>query len=385
MNLDITGTRLLEDTMQATERFIVHVGGARGGKTVAIVQYLIVQAINNPGNISTIVRKTLPALKATAYRDFKEQMETLNIWDSDCMNLTEMVYTFDNGSVVEFISVDNPQKLRGRKRQIAWLNEANELNEEDFRQVNLRTENKILFDYNPSDSEHWLYELEDNRPLEVRVIKSSYLDNPFLSTDIINEIQTLRERDPEAWKVFGLGERGSARDLVYPNWETQFMFPENCETVCYGLDFGYSDPTALVRVGFKGDDLYVEECLYRSGMTQREITQFVSDVAMRVCIWADAAEPDRIEDLRREGLNITKARKDVAAGIASVKSRRLFVCGDSPNLVSELRMYRWKRDAAGNPTDAVEGKDHLLDALRYAVFNEKGGSVAPWKYAVGRV
>jgi phage terminase large subunit len=384
--IDINGTELLERTINATTRFVIHVGGSRSGKTVALAQHAIVKCIQEPGIVFTVVRKTLPALKATAYRDVKEQLETLDLWEPDAMNLTEMTYAFPNGSCIEFISVDNSQKIRGRKRDYAWLNEANELTREDFTQLALRTSRQMYFDFNPSEPEHWLYDIEDDRPLETTVIQSTFLDNPFLPDEIINEIIALKDTDPEAYKVFALGQRGSARDLVYPNWDTAPEFPVDCETVCYGIDFGFTDPTAMVRVGFRDKELFVEEVFCKSGLSQNEITDLVATRGARERVWADAAEPDRILELSRAGVNIAKARKDVQAGIASVKSRKIVVCGESPNLIAELRMYRWKRDAAGNPTEAVEGRDHCLDAMRYAVFNENGGRpAAPWRFAVGRL
>lgn len=383
--MEINGTELLDRTLNADTRFIIHVGGSRSGKTVAITQYLIIQAIQNPGTVISVIRKTLSALRGTALRDFKEQMEVLGLWDPDAFHKTDKVYSLDNGSIIEFLGVDDPQKIRGRKRDYAWLNEANELTREDFTQLALRTSKKLVFDYNPSAHEHWLYDLEDNRADETTVIHSTFLDNPFLPEEIVNEVLATRA-DPEAYKVFALGQRGSARDLVYPNWDQAERFPDDCETVCFGIDFGFTDPTAMVKVGFRGNELFVEEVFCKPGLSQNQINDLVTAHAAHSNLWADAAEPDRIKSLDEAGVKVSKARKDVTAGIASVKSRRLVVCGDSPNLVKELRMYRWKRDAAGNTTNAVDGLDHCLDAMRYAVFNENGGRpAAPWRFAVGTI
>ena len=377
---NLKGTKLLQATIGSNRRFVVHVGGARAGKTVAIAQYLILECLKRK-IVVTAVRKTLPSIKATAFRDFKWVMEELELWSEERMNLTEMTYTFANGSLFEFISVDDPQKIRGRKRHIAWLNEGNQLNLEDFNQINLRTEDKVLIDYNPSDSLCWIYELEDNRPDECDVIHSTYLDNPFLADSIKNEITKLQDTDPEAWKVFGLGQRGSAIGLVYPHWTTVAAIPHDVEETVYGVDWGYNDPTVLVRVAFRGSDVFVEELLYQRQMTTSEITEFVSRAVGSSHVYADSAEPDRIEDLKRHGVKCHKARKDIQAGVSAVKSFRMHVVGDSPNLVKELGSYRWKVDANGRPLDVPTGVDHILDALRYAVYNRMLGRSREWSYS----
>ena len=369
---DIRGTKLLKATISSNKRFVVHVGGARAGKTVAIAQYLILECVKRK-IVVTAVRKTLPSIKATAYRDFKWVMEQLEMWNDDRMNLTEMTYTFKNGSLFEFISIDDPQKIRGRKRNIAWLNEGNQFSLEDFNQINFRTEDKVLIDYNPSDSLCWIYDLEDNRPDECDVIHSTYLDNPFLPDAIKHEITKLAETDPEGWKVFGLGQRGSSIGLVYPHWTTVPAIPPDVEETLYGIDWGYNDPTVLVRCSFRGSDLYAEEVLYRSGMTTNEITSFVEGAVGSSHVYADSAESDRIEEFSRSGVKVHKARKDIKAGVQAVKSYRLHVVGDSPSLVKELGSYRWKVDANGRPMDTPTGIDHILDALRYAVYNRDLG------------
>jgi phage terminase large subunit len=380
---NLKGTKLLERTIQSKQRFIIHVGGARAGKTIAIAQYLILECLKRK-IVVTAIRKTLPSIKATAFRDFKWVMEELELWTEENMNLTEMTYTFSNGSLFEFISVDDPQKIRGRKRHIAWLNEGNQLTLEDFNQINLRTEEKVLIDYNPSDSQSWIYDIEDNRTDECDIIHSTYLDNPFLADAIKGEISKLAETDPESFKVFGLGQRGSKIGLVYPHYEVVDEFPQDTEEVLYGIDWGYNDPSVLVRAGFKGDILYVEELLYKSGMTTNEIAEFVSVQVGRSRVFADSAEPDRIDELQRKGIRVTKARKDIAAGIQTVKSYKIKVVQGSENLINELNGYRWKVDANNKSLDIPIGRDHILDALRYAVYNRSSGT-GSFKFAVGRI
>ncbi len=183
--ITIDSTVIFEKNYTALEdksiRFIINEGGSRSSKTYSLCQMIVVYCLQHPGKVVSIVRKTFPALRATVMRDFFEIMKAMEIYDVQSHNKSEHIYTFDNGSIVEFFSVDDEQKIRGRKRDLGWCNEANELWFEDFQQLNMRTEHKLIFDYNPSESSSWLYEL----PMEESIIiKSTYKDNPFLPDSI---------------------------------------------------------------------------------------------------------------------------------------------------------------------------------------------------------
>lgn len=182
-------------------RFIINEGGSRSSKTYSLCQMIIVYCIQHPNKVVSVVRKTFPALRATVMRDFFEIMKAMEIYDVQSHNKSEHIYTFPNGSIVEFFSVDDEQKIRGRKRDIGWCNEANELWFEDFQQLNMRTEQKLIFDYNPSESSSWLYEL----PMEESVIiKSTYKDNPFLPDSIKRQIEDLKRTDEALYQIYAL-------------------------------------------------------------------------------------------------------------------------------------------------------------------------------------
>ena len=166
--------------------------------------------------MTSIVRKSFPSLRATVMRDFFDIMEKIGLYEKSRHNKTEHIYTFPNGSQVEFFSLDNSQKVRGRKRDLCWANEANELLHEEFNQLNMRTTFKMIFDYNPSESSSWLYDLS---PLSKIVIKSTFLNNPFLESSIINQIKQLEFTDPELWSIYGLGEKTTSKLNVYSHFK----------------------------------------------------------------------------------------------------------------------------------------------------------------------
>ena len=193
-------------------------------------------------------------------RDFFEVLNGFDLYKKSNHNKSENIYKFDNGTIVEFFSADDEQKLRGRKRNICWVNEANELLYDDFSQLNLRTakENgtaKLIFDYNPSDSNSWLYKLPTE---ETYFIKSTFRDNPFLDDNTIKQIEQLKYLDPEMWSIFGMGERTNSRLNIWYNWEFVEKKPDYFKEYIMGIDFGFNHPTVLTKVYFHERELFVE-------------------------------------------------------------------------------------------------------------------------------
>lgn len=367
MELKIKSSRLFADTHNASTRFVIHMGGTRSGKTYAIMQWLIVYCLEHTGKVVTVVRKTLPSAKATVVRDFMEIMQELDLWEDERMNKTELTYTL-NDNLIEFISVDQPQKIRGRKRDILFCNEANELMEEDFRQLVIRTYKKIILDLNPSDAFSWVYELFETRYRECTVIHSTWRDNPFLSDAIIREIESYKDTDPDFYRVFGLGERSVSGEVIYQKWETYDVEPEG--PVVYGLDVGWNHPMALVKVVHTDRGLYASEVVYEKHITTGDLITRMEGIKRGDRIYVDSARPDVIEELRRADFNAIAATKDVKAGIDFVKRHRIFVHAESLSLQRELKSYKWKKDVQGRPLDEpVKVLDDGLDALRYAAYS----------------
>lgn len=309
----------------------------------------------------------MPSLRSTAMRDFFDILHEHDLYEKSRHNKTENTYRLGE-SLVEFVSLDEPQKKRGAKRDYLWLNEANEFTLEDWRQLSFRTSQQAYLDFNPSDQFHWIYDHIMTRK-DYCLIKSTYLDNPFLGINIIKEIEHLKETDPAYWKVYGEGERGMALTTIYTHWQHARELPAGGETM-YGLDFGYNNPTALVKVVIKDGAVYARELLYASFLTNADciasLKKLIPD--RRATIYADAAEPQRIEEIYRAGFNIKAADKDVSKGIDTLKSKLLYISTDSINLLKEISSYKFKEDMHGKVLDEPQKfNDHAVDALRYAV------------------
>ena len=352
------------DVLNSDKRFIINQGGSRSSKTYSLCQMLIVYCIQNPNKVVSIVRKTFPALRATVMRDFFEIMKDLEIYEKSNHNMSENIYRFPNGSIVEFFSVDDEQKIRGRKRDIGWCNEANELWFEDFQQLNMRTEEKLIFDYNPSDSSSWLYKLP---PEESVLIKSTYKDNPFLPESIKRQIEDLKRTDEALYQIYALGEKAISKSNIYNNWTFLGRKPQRFQSYVYGLDFGYNHPSALMRVYWSDGDIWIEPVLYESYLTTSELIEKFKqlEIEKTVDILADYSRPEIIAELQNAGYNVNNANKAVKMGINFVKTFGVY-CQEDEALKKEYENYKWKKVGDIITEEPVKLYDDAMDAVRYA-------------------
>ena len=365
----------------------VHQGGTRSGKTYSILTALIELCHKNSGLVVTICRKTFPALRATAMRDFFEILNREDIYNPDLHNKSDATYQLW-GNMVEFISIDQPQKVRGRKRDVLFINEANEINLEDWRQLLLRTTGKVLIDYNPSDEFHWIYDEVIPRE-DAAFFQTTYQDNPFLPESVVMEIERFKEADENFWRVYGLGERGASQATVFTHWKEVDQIPNEFKPLNYGLDFGYTnDPTAIVQTFTDGHGFAVDELCYATRLTNSDISKVLRDsgVSRSDVIICDSAEPKSIDEIHAHGFNTHGARKgkdSVKNGIQFLHSRPLLVTARSVNVIKELRNYKWKEDKNGKQlNEPVDSFNHAIDAMRYAItFNQTNPNFG--SYAIG--
>jgi phage terminase large subunit len=352
------------DALNSDKRFIINQGGSRSSKTYSLCQMIIVYCVQNPNKVVSIVRKTFPALRATVMRDFFEIMKDLEIYEKSNHNMSENIYRFPNGSIVEFFSVDDEQKIRGRKRDIGWCNEANELWFEDFQQLNMRTEEKLIFDYNPSDSSSWLYKLP---PEESVLIKSTYRDNPFLPESIKRQIEDLKRTDEALYQIYALGEKAISKSNIYNNWTFLGRKPQRFQSYVYGLDFGYNHPTALIRVYWSDGDIWIEPVIYESYLTTSELIEKFKqlEIEKTVDILADYSRPEIIAELQNAGYNVNNANKAVKMGINFVKTFGVY-CQEDEALKKEYENYKWKKVGDIITEEPVKLYDDAMDAVRYA-------------------
>ena len=357
------------------KRIVIEQGGTRSGKTYNILIWIIFSyALKNSGKTVTICRKTYPALRTSAMRDFIEILRSYELYDEKNHNKSSSEY-YLNGNLIEFISLDQPQKVRGRKRDLLFINEANELHWEDWQQLVFRTTGRIIIDYNPSDEFHWIYERVKTRD-DAEFHITTYKNNPFLEDSIIKEIELLKQTDENYWRVYGLGEVGSGKSLIFRT-ELIDRIPDNARFISYGMDFGYTnDPTTLIAIYTHDTNLYFDEKIYRTNMTNQDIANELGrlEIGRRDEIYADSGEPKSIEEIYRMGWNIkpaTKGRDSVNIGIDMLKRYALHVTKESTNTIKEFRNYKWKEDKNGEVLNTpVDMFNHSIDAIRYGCYTK---------------
>ena len=363
-------------------------GGSSSGKTYSILQTLIVNCIRGKYKDKTIdvIRRTFPALRISAMKDFEDILKNWGLYSLSMHNKSNHEYLLPNNNKFRFYSADNEEKMRGPRRDIAYFNEVLEFKMMDVTQVLLRTKELKIMDYNPSDEFHWVYEHILSRE-DVTFNKSTYKDNPFMNQETRKEIERLKEVDENLWKVYGLGERGSNKGLIYPSWDYYDAEYKDFEGVeLFGADFGYNNPSALIRMKYNEhtDTLLIDELLYENGLTTSLFIKKLDELREQGLIsyddqvTADSSRPEVIEEINQAGYNFQssiKGKNSVIDGINFLKSKKKLVTKTSVNAVKEFRSYKWKENKDGIPTDSVplDFRDHLMDALRYAVESLRRG------------
>ena len=364
------------DVLNSKKRIVACQGGTRSGKTMSILTVLIqwCYTYQDAGYVIDVIRASFPSLRASVYRDFLGILERENWYDERNHNKTENTYNLF-GNLWRFMSADQPQKLRGVARNFAFLNECNELDLETFRQVSFRCTDKLFLDWNPSEEYHWLYDEIITRD-DCDYFKTTYLDNPYLNTETISEIERLKHTDANYWRVYGLGERGQSKATIFESHLYEEL-PENARFVAWGLDWGFSaDPTSLVKVMRVDQDLYIEQHLYTGGLTNQDIIQEMKQlgIARHDEIIADSAEPKSIEEIHRAGFNIKKSKKgpdSIRKGIDLMRRHKLYIHKESVDTQKEFRNYKWKTDRNNRTLPIPEDAwNHSVDAVRYVCLNK---------------
>jgi phage terminase large subunit len=382
-------------------RYISSCGGTRSGKTYSILQTFILALIEEvnlqkPASVNSVVSESMPHLQRGAIRDFKAIMEKEGLWEEARWNETQHTYTWGNGSVLEFFSVDNAGKVHGSASDRLFINEAQNIPYEIARQLFVRTRGQIVCDYNPTHS-FWLNEVVEARQNCI-TIRSTYRDNEFLTPEQVAEIESNRN-DRNWWKVYGEGQIGTLDGLIY-EFELCDSLPQVTEmdhlVEIQGMDFGFTnDPTARVQVVAdpRKKIAWVRQRCYRTHMLNKHIIEDLQadGVNRRTEIYADCAEPKSIAEIREAGYNVIPCDKDAPVKsdklkfqIQWVQGWKMYVTKDSIDLIKELRNYTWDKDKDGNPLNQpIDKWNHLADALRYALFSEFAQKAGYGHYSIG--
>jgi phage terminase large subunit len=347
-------------------------GGTSAGKTISILQILIDYAQSIDNQMISIVSESFPHLRRGAMRDFLNIMQAHGYYDDNEWSRTDFTYSFSNGSKMEFFSADQPGKVRGPRRDVLFVNEANNIDYESFDQLRIRTRKVIWLDWNPTNEFWWYTDIVPN--YEHDFITLTYKDNEALDDSIILDIES-HKHNKNWWRVYGLGQLGEVENRIYTDWVIIDDIPHEARLERRGMDFGYTnDPTAIIDVYKYNGGFILDERLYRKGMTNKMIADYINNGNdPDTLVIADSAEPKSIDELRLYGVNILPAQKgqgSILQGIQYVQDQRISMTKRSINLIKEYRNYLWQTDKI-NPEIYVNvpepGNDHLLDALRYAL------------------
>ena len=349
-------------------RVAIRQGGTASSKTFSTLQYLIALADNSKRALTmSVVAETYPHLRRGAMRDFFNILG--DSYSSNCHNKSESIYRI-NKSQIEFFSADQPAKVRGPRRHILFVNEANNVPKETFTQLEIRTEDLIIADFNPT-SHFYLHDLIGDSGVAFDI--STYKDNRYLAESVVRSIESKKNKDANWWRVYGEGQVGQLEGLIFPEFEQIDRFPDGLQ-VRYGLDFGFTnDPTALIRIGVTADTIYLDECIYDTALTNSDIGKRMDQHLKRYesIIFADSAEPKSIVEFKRMGFNIRPAPKGpdtILFGIDYIKRYNVKVTKRSIGLIKELRNYRWEKGSDGSFINVpIDLFNHAIDATRYGL------------------
>lgn len=417
MYIQTTGTKKL---LQLRKRIKAAQGGTSASKTISILMILadkaesdyICRACMQAGahpygclneehaktwemrpKLTSIVSESFPHLKRGAMRDFLDIMQQHNYFEPGRWNKTDYIYTCSTGSQIEFFSADQPDKVRGPRRDRLFVNEANNIPYLAFDQLEVRTREEVWLDWNPT-YEFWYYtEFKPMREADIDEVILTYKDNEALSKQEVKSIEARRSQK-NWWRVYGEGQLGEPEGVIYTGWRPIDIIPHEARLICRGLDFGYTnDPTAIVDVYYYNGGYILNERLYRKGMKNREIAQFINNLEEpNTLVIADSAEPKSIDEINGYGVNIVgsiKGQGSVNRGIDYVQDQKISATKRSLNLWREQRNYMWQTNKDGKTLNAPEeGFNHLMDAARYGIESQKPPletpkqSVKPMRFSV---
>ena len=351
-----------------TKRYAIHQGGQGSGKTWCNIYFILIYCFKHANTIATIVSESLPHLRIGCIRILKEICAREN-W-SYSENKSEHIFTFGNGSIIEFVPGDEEGKMRGARRHILFINECNNVKYNVFDMLDARTHVRTILDFNPV-RRFWVHdELMPRQEGNYNFVKSTYTDNPELPQTEIDNI--LSHSGNKNWmRIFADGEIGNAEGLVFENWTTVNEMPGTLRG--YGVDFGFvNSKTAIVQVNECNGELYVKELFYKLRASNEEIITFAktSGMDLHAQAIADSAEPKTIDYLFKSGWAgikpAVKGTDSIVNGINMLCGVKMNVHKDSVNLINELRTYMWDQDKDGKPLNKpIKDNDHAIDALRY--------------------
>ena len=354
--------------LKLTKRIRALQGGTSASKTISAILYLIAKAQSDKKpTLTSIVSESIPHLKKGCIRDFKQIMKEHEYWKESRWMATDLVYTFETGSQIEFFGADQADKLRGGRRDRLFINECNNISFNAFEELEVRTRELIILDWNPT-SEFWFYTEIKGKRDDVEHIILNYRDNEALDAETIKSIEQRKDRK-DWWTVYGLGQLGELKGKIYKDWKIIDEVPHEARLEKRGLDFGYSnDPTAIVDIYKYNDGFIIDEITFQKGLSNKQIADIILNYE-QITTMADSAEPKSIDEIKSYGVNIhpaLKGKDSVRQGIQFVQDQKISITKRSINLIKEHRNYLWKVDKDGKILNEPEHQfSHSMDAVRY--------------------
>jgi phage terminase large subunit len=355
---------------------IINQGGSSSSKTFSILQVLFLKAIEVGGTIITVAGQDIPNLKRGAIRDAKTIVSTTPeiAQHIKSYNGTDKIFNFNNGSIIEFTSYDDWQDAKNGKRDYLFVNEANGVPFEVYHELQMRTRKQVFIDYNPNAA-FWVHDRlipyinDPKSTMKIVRFISNYTHNKFLDSVTIKRIEAMKD-DPVLWRVYGLGYTGKVKGLVFPKWEQAFVFPDECNKISYGLDFGFSESkAALTMCGIYDRCLYAKQLIYETELSNADLIEKMKALNVgRLPVYADSAEPKSIAEIKKAGINIIPINKANDATNFSIRKINEY---DAIKVIGldfykEVSTYAYKGDKP------IKQNDHLIDALRYYVLGIEG-------------
>lgn len=367
-------------------------GGSRSSKTYSIIQFWILWAQVNRGETKRVIvaRSKSTWVSATVYFDFIKMVKSYGIYDKRLENKTQKIYKlFD--TEFWFAGLDDPQKVHGFTSDAFWINEAIEIDNDDFDQIEQRCSGFGILDYNPSIDEHWIYDKVCKRT-DTCFMHSTMLDNAFLPENSRRKLLSYEPTeanyaagtaDKNKWEIYGLGIRAKLEGAIFENWQMVKLIPDEVKYKHhrYGLDFGYTnDPTCLVDVFWRGNEVWVDELVYETNLTNPQIGRRIGQYQLKqVKGYADSAEPKSIKEIHDMGINIhpvVKGPDSIKNGIDVLKRYKIHITERSVNAIKEARNYKWMQDKNGKYLNhPIDDFNHFWDAFRYVALMDLGEKI----------
>lgn len=357
------------------QKEIVVYGGAGSGKSYTVAQFLIIEKLlSNRNKRLLVTRKYNPSLKVTTWQLIHELLSELEIPYLE--NKTEQVLQLPRRNEIYFRGLDDAEKIKSAEFNYIWMEEATEFDFEDYLQLKLRLRrattsvNQLFLTFNPVAgwTQKQFFEQESD---DVAILHTTYLDNPFLDIEYTKMLELLKDQDEAYYQIYTLGRYAILKNKIYNNYQVVSRMPEMYDEIIYGVDFGFNNPSVILEIGLKDDNIYITKELYETRLTNEELIERLKTFvySKNAEIYADSAEPARITEIARAGFNVYPAEKSVKDGIDFVKRKMIYLYKDCTNTIKEIQMYKWKEDRKGNVLDEpVKFNDHAMDALRYAVY-----------------